>query len=95
MDVFETDLLISNPKIITKYHYTSDFRAIKKESTDDWYFEVKDGIITEEKVGGEDCWQMVRIFYWNENDGHRFSQDILEVYAALGGKILGAGSSGL
>ena len=29
--VFEADLLISNPKIITKYHYTSDFLAIKKE----------------------------------------------------------------
>ena len=28
--VFEADLLISNPKIITKYHYCSDFLAIKK-----------------------------------------------------------------
>jgi len=84
--VFEADLLISNPKIITKYHYTSDFLAIKKEHTDDWCFEVKDGIITDEKVGGEDCWQMVGISYWNENDGHRLSQDIPEVYAAPGGK---------
>ena len=56
--VFEADLLLSNPKIITKYHYTSDFLAIKKDRTDDWCFEVKDKIITEEKVGGEDCWQM-------------------------------------
>lgn len=84
--VFEADLLISNPKIITKYHYTSDFLAIKKERTDDWCFEVKDGIITEEKVGGEDCWQMVGISYWNENDGHRLSQDIPDVYGAPGGK---------
>ena len=84
--VFEADLLISNPKIITKYHYTSDFLAIKKERTDDWCFEVRDGIITEERVGGEDCWQMVGISYWNENDGHRLSQDIPEVYASPGGK---------
>ena len=84
--VFEADLLLSNPKIITKYHYTSDFLAIKKERTDDWCFEVKDGIITEEKVGGVDCWQMVGISYWNENDGHRLSQDISDVYAAPGGK---------
>lgn len=28
--VFEADLLIKNPDIITKYHYTSDFLAIKK-----------------------------------------------------------------
>ncbi len=84
--VFEADLLISNPKIIKKYHYTSDFLAIKKERTDDWCFEVKDGVITEEKVGGEDCWQMVGISYWNENDGHRLSQDIPDVYTAPGGK---------
>ena len=84
--VFEADLLLSNPKIITKYHYTSDFLAIKKERTDDWCFEVKDGIITKEKVGGIDCWQMVGISYWNENDGHRLSQDISDVYAAPGGK---------
>ena len=84
--VFEADLLLSNPKIITKYHYTSDFLAIKKERTDDWCFEVKDGIIMKEKVGGVDCWQMVGISYWNENDGHRLSQDISDVYAAPGGK---------
>lgn len=84
--VFEADLLISNPKIITKYHYTSDFLAIKKDRTDDWCFTVKDGIITEEKVGGLDCWQMVGISYWNEMDGHRLSQDIAEVYAMPGGK---------
>lgn len=84
--VFEADLLISNPDIIKKYHYTSDFLAIKKDRTDDWCFEVKDGIITEEKVGGEDCWQMVGISYWNEEDGKRLSDDIAGVYVSPGGK---------
>ncbi len=84
--VFEADLLLSNPKIITKYHYTSDFLAIKKDRTDDWCFEVKDKVITEEKVGGEDCWQMVGISYWNEEDGRKLSNDIPEVYSMPGGK---------
>ena len=86
--VFEADLLISNPKIIKKYHYTSDFLAIKKERSDDWCFKVKDGIIMEEKVGGEgdDIWQMVGISYWNEVDGHKLSQDIQDVYMSPGGK---------
>ena len=86
--VFEADLLISNPKIIKKYHYSSDFLAIKKERTDDWCFEVKDGIITEEKVGGQggNVWQMVCISYWNEADGHRLSVDIPDVYQSPGGK---------
>lgn len=87
--VFEADLLISNPEIIKKYHYTSDFLAIKKERSDDWCFRVnKDRIITEEKVGGEgdDIWQMVGISYWNDTDGHKLSQDIADVYASPGGK---------
>lgn len=84
--VFEADLLISNPEIITKYHYTSDFLAIKKDRTDDWCFTVKDGVIVEEKVGGLDCWQMVGISYWNDEDGHKLSNDIKEVYEQPGGK---------
>lgn len=84
--VFEADLLISNPDIIKKYHYTSDFLAIKKDRTDDWCFEVKDGVIKEEKVGGENCWQMVGISYWNEADGEKLSDDIASVYASPGGK---------
>ena len=86
--VFEADLLISNPKIIKKYHYTSDFLGIKKERSDDWCFKVKDGIIVEQNVGGEgdDIWQMVGISYWNEMDGHKLSQDIADVYASPGGK---------
>ena len=86
--VFEADLLISNHAIIKKYHYTSDFLAIKKERTDDWCFEVKDGIIKKEMVGGagDNIWQMVGISYWNDEDGHRLSQDIPDVYSSPGGK---------
>lgn len=84
--VFEADLLISNPNIIKKYHYNSDFLAIKKERTDDWCFEVKNGVIVEQKVGGVNCWQMVGVSYWNEEDGHKLSQDISDVYATPGGK---------
>jgi len=86
--VFEADLLISNPAIIRKYHYTSDFLGIKKERTDDWCLRVKDGIIVEEKVGGQgnDIWQMVGISYWNDDDGHKLSQDLEEVYVSPGGK---------
>jgi len=86
--VFEADLVISNPKIIKKYHYTSDFLAIRKSRTDDWCFEVKDGVIVSEQVGGEgeNVWQMVGISYWNEADGHKLSADIPDVYQSPGGK---------
>lgn len=85
--VFEADLLISNPDIIEKYHYQSDFLAIKKDRTDDWCFEVdKDNCIIEEKVGGLDCWQMVGISYWNDMDGHKLCDHIKETYEMPGGK---------
>ena len=84
--VLEADLVVSNPKIIKKYHYTSDFLAIQKERTDDWCFDVKDGVIVAEKVGGTDCWQMVGISYWSEEDGKRLAADIPDVYTSPGGK---------
>ena len=86
--VFEADLLISNPKIIRKYHYQSDFLAIRKEKTDDWCFTVKDGVITEEMTSGEgpDIWQMVGISYWNQEDGKKLREDIPAVFESEGGK---------
>lgn len=86
--VFEADLVISNPAIIKKYHYTSNFLGIKKERSNDWCVTVRDGVIVDEKIGGEgdDCWQLVGISYWNDADGHKLSQDIDDVYNAPGGK---------
>lgn len=86
--VFEADLLISNPSIIKKYHYTSDFMGIKKDWSDDWCFTVNDGIITEQKVGGqgENNYQMVGISYWNAEDGRKLSEHIDEAYHMPGGK---------
>ena len=84
--VFEADLLISNPSIIKKYHYSSDFLAIKKNRSDDWCFQVKDGIITSLQHGGLNCWQEVGISYWNSYDGLRLSADIAVAYEKPGGK---------
>lgn len=86
--VFEADLLLYNPKIIKKYHYQSDFLAIKKDRTDDWCFETKNGIITEEKIGGENCYQMVGISYWNKEDGKKLATNIEDAYNSPGGKEL-------
>ena len=86
--VLEADLLLSNPRIIEKYLYQSNFLAIPKEVTDDWCFEVEDGIITEEKTCGENCWQMVGISYWNASDGEALSRDIKEAYESPNGKTL-------
>ncbi len=86
--VFEADLLLSNPNIICTEHDGSDFLAIKADHTDDWCFESEDGYITEEKVGGENCYQMVGISYWSTDDGQKLSGDIEEIFATEEGKKL-------
>ncbi len=84
--VFEADLLISNPKIIKKYHYTSNFLGIKMARTEDWCFEVKNKIITEQKIGGIDCYQEVGISFWNAEDGKKLEKHIKAAYDMPGGK---------
>lgn len=84
--VLEADLVLSNPQLIRPYQYASNFLAIPKERTDDWCFEVEDGVITEEKIGGERCWQMVGISYWDGPDGEKLARDLQEVYEQPGGR---------
>ena len=84
--VFEADLVISNPSIVTKYHYTSDFLGIHMERSDDWCFTVKNGMITEQKVGGLDVYQEVGISYWDEDAGRKLADDLKTAYEMPGGK---------
>lgn len=85
--VLESDLIVSNPAIIKKYHYTSDVLGIWKERTDDWVLDVdKDGYVCEEKVGGINTYQMVGIYYFNAPDGAKLSEHIKEAFLAPGGK---------
>ncbi len=84
--VMEADLLVTNPDLIQKYNYQSSVRGIWKERTDDWCFEVKNGYVTDQKIGGRNCYQMVGIFYWNAEDGKRLERQIAETYREPGGK---------
>ena len=86
--VFEADLLLSNPAILKRYHYTSDFLGIKMDRSDDWCFKVEDNVIVEQMVGGLDCYQMVGISYWDSSDGRKLSSDIKEAFEMPGGKEL-------
>lgn len=83
---FESDLLIENTELITKYQYASNYLAIPVERTDDWYFDAsEDGVITHIAKGKDaPCWQMVGCSYWSAADGKRLSRDIPEVFARGG-----------
>ena len=85
--VFESDLIISNPAIIKKYHYNSDVLGIWKDRTDDWVLDVdKDGFVCDERVGGLNTYQMVGVYYFNSADGAKLADHIKEAYQAPGGK---------
>ncbi|MEG0179005.1 MAG: NTP transferase domain-containing protein [Oscillospiraceae bacterium] len=84
--VMEADLVLANPSILCRYHYTSNYLGVPTELTDDWCFETKDKLITKVKIGGTDCYHMFGISYWNEADGARMAEHIKAVYEMPGGK---------
>ena len=84
--VLESDLYLYNPNLIRKYEYHSNFLGYYVDRSDDWCLEVKNGIITKEKVGGLNCFQMVGISYYDENDGIKIENDMKEVFESPGGK---------
>ena len=84
--ILESDLLVSNPKIIRKYNYCSNVLGVWKDRTDDWCIIEKDGFVDEEKVGGLNCYQMYGVYYFNSSDGARLAEDIKTAYESPGGK---------
>ena len=84
--VLESDLLLINTSLISKYQYTSNYLAVPTELTDDWCFETRNKIITKIKIGGKNCHHMFGISYWNQADGAKLSDHIKQVYEMPGGK---------
>lgn len=86
--VFEADLLLYNPKIITKYQYYSNYIGVYTKRTEDWcFFTDSNGVIKKQGVGGIDCYHEFGISYWTEKDGERLGKHIAEVYNNIpGGK---------
>ena len=85
--VFESDLLLYNPKLITKYQYATNFLGVPTDVTEDWCFTVgSSGYIKSLSIGGVNCYHVFGISYWSEEDGARLEEDIEKVYNTPGGK---------
>ena len=85
--VLETDLVLSNPKLIRKYEYSTNFMGIPVDVSDDWcLYTDKNGYVIKEAVGGTNCHQMVGISYWDATDGAKLANDLEEVFRSPGGK---------
>ena len=89
--VLESDLVVVNPAVIHKYHYSSDFLGTKMIATDDWYIKTEPGgEICEIGVGGSgnNLYKLVGISFWTQEDGEKLSKDIREAYESRDGKKL-------
>ncbi len=84
--VLEADLVLSNPKLITKYQYCSNYLGVPVDVTNDWCLYTKNRVVTKVSIGGTNCYHMFGISYWNEADGARLYEDIAAIYHMPGGK---------
>ena len=84
--ILEADLLLSNPKLITKYQYCSNYLGVPTDKTDDWCFYMDGDRIKRIGVGGVDCYHMFGISYWSEDDGKKLCNHVEQVYNSPGGK---------
>ena len=89
--VMESDLVVSNPKVVHRYHYTSDFMGTKVDQTDDWFLKTNEaGTITEIGVdgAGDNCFKLIGMSYWDGRDGQELAHDIKETYETPEGRKL-------
>lgn len=86
--IMEADLYVRNPKVITKYQYSSNYLAVPMERSDDHCLYVENGVIKKTAFGGINCHQTVGISYWTDKDGSTLVDHIKEVYQSPGGKEL-------
>ena len=82
----EADLYISNPRIITRYQYTSNILGSYSTETDDWCFRMNDGCVSDYRKGNTFCYNYYGISYWTSEDCEKLNRDFSEVYARPDGK---------
>lgn len=84
--IFESDIILKNKKLVSKYQFQSNYCGVPCERTDDWCLSVEKGRVSGVSVGGTDGYRMVGISYWTEKDGKKLSEDLDKVYKMPGGK---------
>lgn len=86
--VMEADLLINNPSMFKKYHYTSNCLGVPVEKTDDWCVISENGIAKQLIKGGENCHHLFSIYYMSKEDGAKLPAHLEEMYQSEGGRDL-------
>lgn len=74
------DLLLTNPAIIKKYHYCTNYLASYSEETDDWCFDFEKGYTGAYRKGGTYCYNQYEIAYWDAADSAKLREDFRRAY---------------
>ncbi|MDO4483823.1 MAG: phosphocholine cytidylyltransferase family protein [Clostridia bacterium] len=82
------DLLLTDPAVIRKYHYCSNYLASYSLETDDWCFDWEGGYAANYRKGGTRCYNQYEITYWDAEDCRKLRRDWQEAYRAEGGHDL-------
>ncbi|MCQ2455386.1 MAG: NTP transferase domain-containing protein [Clostridia bacterium] len=87
--LFESDLVLANPKLIKKYQYSSNVLGIKAEKCDDWTVLVdENGFVYDHVKGAENCYKQVGIYYINEQDGKKYAGHVSAAMDTVEGRMM-------
>lgn len=83
--ICEADLMVSNPEIIEKYQYSTNYLGSYSLESDDWNFELENGRAVNYKKGGKYCFNAYGISYWNKEDSAKLRADLVKCWNQEGG----------
>lgn len=83
--ICEADLMVSNPEIIEKYQFATNYLGSYSLESDDWNFELEDGRAVNYKKGGKYCFNAYGISYWNKADSAKLRADLVRCWNLEGG----------
>lgn len=86
--ICEADLMISNPAIIEKYQYASNYLGSYSLESDDWNLELENGRGVKYKKGGKYCYNCYGISYWTKEDSAKLRSDLQKCWDREGGHDL-------
>lgn len=84
--ICEADLMISNPDVIRKYQYASNYLGSYSLETDDWCFDMQEGYITNYRKGGKYCFNAYGISFWTQEDSAKLREDLKATFETEEGK---------
>lgn len=86
--ITEADLLISNPEVIAPYQYASNILGAYTTETDDWCYDVLDGVIRNYRKGGVGCFGYYGISFWTKEDALKLKEDYARAFQTEEGRGL-------